>query len=129
VKNVLVHEKYSLDNSTLIDNASVRDFDISLLIGVLIVLIFILIRFLTKEKPKEEKHPYVYADKYKMEIKWSNEDNAYIVTVPELPGCKTHGSTYKEAVKRGIEAIDSWIEASQKWNDPVPPPLTELTHV
>ncbi len=35
---------------------------------------------------------------YSMLIQWSDEDEAYIVTVPELPGCKTHGSTHEEAV-------------------------------
>jgi len=61
-------------------------------------------------------------DKYSMEIIWSDEDQAYIVTVPELPGCKTHGSTYEEAVQHGKEAIESWIEASHAWGDPIPPP-------
>ncbi len=28
---------------------------------------------------------------YSMVIEWSDEDEAYIVTVPELPGCITHG--------------------------------------
>ena len=36
---------------------------------------------------------------YSMIIQWSDEDNAYIVTVPELPGCQTHGETYEEAVQ------------------------------
>ena len=27
-------------------------------------------------------------------IQWSEEDGVYIVSVPELPGCKTHGKTY-----------------------------------
>jgi len=61
-------------------------------------------------------------DKYSMEIIWSDEDQAYIVTVPELPGCRTHGSTYEEAVQRGKEAIESWVEASRAWGDPIPPP-------
>lgn len=61
-------------------------------------------------------------DKYSMEIIWSDEDQAYIVTVPELPGCKTHGRTYEEAVQQGKDAIRSWIEASQAWGDPIPPP-------
>ncbi len=39
-------------------------------------------------------------DHYTMVIQWSEEDNAYIVTVPELPGCITHGDTYEEAVKQ-----------------------------
>lgn len=66
-------------------------------------------------------------DKYSMEIIWSDEDQAYIVTVPELPGCRTHGRTYEEAVQQGKDAIRSWIEASRVWGDPIPPPR-KLTH-
>ena len=36
--------------------------------------------------------------RYSMLIQWSDEDQLYIVEVPELPGCKTHGKTYEEAV-------------------------------
>jgi predicted RNase H-like HicB family nuclease len=36
-----------------------------------------------------------------MNIQWREEDQVYIVTVPELAGCKTHGKTYVEAVKQG----------------------------
>jgi len=46
-----------------------------------------------------------------MIIQWSEEDNVYIVTVPELPGCKTHGKTYEEAIRQGQDAIESWIDA------------------
>ncbi len=62
------------------------------------------------------------AKHYSMIIQWSNQDHVYIVTVPELPGCRTHGSTYEEAVKRGQEAIESWIMDAQADNEPVPPP-------
>ena len=57
-----------------------------------------------------------------MNIQWSDEDDAYIVTVPELPGCKTHGRTYEEAVHNALEVIDLWIEAAQKVGEPIPPP-------
>jgi len=59
---------------------------------------------------------------YSMVIQWDTRSNVYVVTVPELPGCKTHGKTYKEAVKQGQYAIESWIDAAIAWNDPVPPP-------
>ncbi len=60
--------------------------------------------------------------RYSMTIEWSDEDNAYIVTVPELPGCRTHGATHAEAVAMGEEAIAGWIEAARTWGRPVPPP-------
>lgn len=59
---------------------------------------------------------------YSMIIQWSDEDLAYLVTVPELPGCMTHGSTYEEAVKQGQDAIEGWIQVAQELGHPVPPP-------
>jgi predicted RNase H-like HicB family nuclease len=57
-----------------------------------------------------------------MVIQWSDEDNIYIVTVPELPGVKTHGKTYEEAIKNALEVIELWMEVALKEGRPVPPP-------
>lgn len=51
---------------------------------------------------------------YSMNIQWSDEDDAYLVTVPELPGCVTHGSSYEEAVAQGRDAIDGWLDAQDE---------------
>ena len=59
---------------------------------------------------------------YSMIIQWDSRDDIYVVTVPELPGCMTHGKTHEEAVKQGQDAIESWIMAAQADNEPVPPP-------
>lgn len=59
---------------------------------------------------------------YSMIIQWSERDQAYIVTVPELPGCRTHGATYEEAVQQGQDAIETWIEGSTSLGLPVPKP-------
>ncbi len=64
---------------------------------------------------------------YSMSIQWSDEDQAYIVTVPELPGCRTHGNTYEDAVKQGQDAIESWIMAARADNDPVPAPRIAIS--
>jgi predicted RNase H-like HicB family nuclease len=61
-------------------------------------------------------------ERYSMVIQWSDPDNTYIVTVPELPGCKTHGDTSEEAVRQGRDAIESWIEANRYWGRPIPEP-------
>jgi predicted RNase H-like HicB family nuclease len=61
-------------------------------------------------------------DHYSMHIQWSAEDSVYIVTVPELPGCMTHGKTYEEAVRQGQDAIASWIMVAKELGRPVPPP-------
>jgi predicted RNase H-like HicB family nuclease len=60
---------------------------------------------------------------FSMRIEWSDEDQAFIVTVPELPGCRTHGSTYDEAVRQGRDAIESWIDARRASGRPIPAPL------
>ncbi len=62
--------------------------------------------------------------RYSMIIEWSAEDEAYIVTVPELSGCRTHGETYEEAIAQGQDAIESWIDAARADGDLVPPPRT-----
>jgi predicted RNase H-like HicB family nuclease len=59
---------------------------------------------------------------YSMMIEWDPNDRIYVVRVPELPGCVTHGKTYEEAVKQGQDAIESWIDAARAWGDPIPAP-------
>jgi predicted RNase H-like HicB family nuclease len=65
--------------------------------------------------------------RYSMNIQWSEEDQVYIVTVPELPGCRTHGRTYVEAVEQGEDAIESWIDANRAWGRPIPAPRVSMT--
>ncbi len=59
---------------------------------------------------------------YSMVIQWSDEDDAYVVTVPELPRCVTHGATYAEAVGQGEDAIATWLATARASGDPIPPP-------
>jgi len=59
---------------------------------------------------------------YSMVIEWSNEDMLYIVSVPELLGCRTHGATYEEAVRQGQDAMESWVDAAREDGDPLPAP-------
>jgi predicted RNase H-like HicB family nuclease len=61
---------------------------------------------------------------YSITIQWSDQDNAYLINVPELPGCHTHGETYEEALKNALEVIELWIEAAKKDSRPIPPPKT-----
>ncbi len=64
------------------------------------------------------------SDHYSMRIQWSDADHAFLVTVPELPGCVTHGTSYEDAVRQGQDAIESWIEANRAWGRPIPAPQT-----
>ena len=59
---------------------------------------------------------------YSMIVEWEPRDQIFVVTVPELPGCSTHGASYEEAVRQGQDAIEGWIETNQLLGRPVPPP-------
>ncbi len=60
---------------------------------------------------------------YSMVIRWDPRDDIYVVTVPELPGCRTHGKTYAEAIKNALEVIELWIEDAEMSGEPIPPPM------
>lgn len=60
--------------------------------------------------------------KYKIIIFWSEEDQTYIVEVPELAGCKADGATYQEAVINAEQIISEWIERANKLGRNIPKP-------
>jgi antitoxin HicB len=65
---------------------------------------------------------------YSMLIEWSEEDQAFLVTLPEwadsvvMPA--THGSTYSEAVHHGQEVLKMLIDSALQDGDSLPPPKT-----
>ena len=60
--------------------------------------------------------------RYGLIIFWSNEDEAFIADVPELPGCKAHGSSQREALDNAQEAMELWLDTAREFGDPVPQP-------
>jgi len=50
----------------------------------------------------------------------SEEDNAFIAEVPELPGCMADGKTYQEAVSNAEIIIKEWIETAKELGHPIP---------
>lgn len=60
--------------------------------------------------------------KYEIIIYWSNEDEAFIAEVPELPGCMAHGATPEKALKNAKEAIQLWIDTAKEFGDKIPEP-------
>ena len=60
--------------------------------------------------------------KYEMIIYWSDEDNAFIAEVPELPGCMADGPTYVDAVKQAEQVIEEWIQTAHELGRPIPEP-------
>jgi len=61
-------------------------------------------------------------DKYEIIIYWSNEDQAFIAEVPELPGCMAHGGSRESALASVNGAIQLWIKTAREFGDPVPEP-------
>ena len=50
--------------------------------------------------------------KYELIVFWSEEDERFVVEVPELPGCMADGKTYDEAIKNAEIIISEWIETA-----------------
>ncbi|MEI6125604.1 MAG: type II toxin-antitoxin system HicB family antitoxin [Pseudomonadota bacterium] len=58
--------------------------------------------------------------KYEIIIYWSDQDNAYIAEVPELPGCMADGKTYDKAMKNVLVVIDEWVETAKQLGRDIP---------
>jgi predicted RNase H-like HicB family nuclease len=66
--------------------------------------------------------------KYEMVVYWSQEDQAYIVEVPELPGCMADGATCQDAVSNAGVTIGEWIETARELGRPIPQPRGKLMY-
>ena len=66
--------------------------------------------------------------RYEMIIYWSLEDRAFIVEVPELPGCIADGPTYDEAVTNAQVIIQEWLETASQQGRPIPQPKGRLAY-
>ncbi|ACI20611.1 type II toxin-antitoxin system HicB family antitoxin [Thermodesulfovibrio yellowstonii] len=64
--------------------------------------------------------------KYEIIIYWSEEDEAFIAEVPELPGCMADGKTYEEALTNAQVAIEEWIETAKEIGREIPIPRGRL---
>jgi predicted RNase H-like HicB family nuclease len=61
-------------------------------------------------------------DRYEIIIFWSNDDQAFVAEVPELPGCMAHGNTHEEALASAKAAMQLWIDTAREFGDPIPEP-------
>ncbi|AKV70850.1 MULTISPECIES: type II toxin-antitoxin system HicB family antitoxin [Microcystis] len=64
--------------------------------------------------------------RYELIIYWSEEDQAFIVEVPELAGCMADGETYQEAVQNAELVIQEWIETAKQLERIIPEPKGRL---
>jgi predicted RNase H-like HicB family nuclease len=63
---------------------------------------------------------------YEIILYWSEEDQAFIAEVPELPGCAADGETYTEAVQNVEVIMQEWIETAQDNGRSIPKPRRRL---
>lgn len=66
--------------------------------------------------------------KYELIIYWSEEDNCFLVEVPELPGCMADGQTYQDAVSNVEVVIREWIETATELGRTIPEPKGRLIY-
>lgn len=60
--------------------------------------------------------------RYEVILYWSEDDQAFIAEVPELPGCAADGMTYQKALSNAEEIMQEWIETAKEQGRPVPEP-------
>jgi predicted RNase H-like HicB family nuclease len=64
--------------------------------------------------------------RYEIILYWSNEDQAVIAEVPELPGCAADGQTYGEALAKVQTIIAEWIQTARESGREIPKPKGRL---
>jgi excisionase family DNA binding protein len=57
---------------------------------------------------------------YEVLIFWSDEDQAFIAEIPDLPGAMADGATRQEALANAEVIIQEWIETAQELDRTVP---------
>ena len=66
--------------------------------------------------------------KYEVILYWSEEDEAFIAEVPELPGCIADGATYQEALVNVEQIAHEWIETARELGRDIPVPKGKLVY-
>jgi predicted RNase H-like HicB family nuclease len=66
--------------------------------------------------------------RYEIIIYWSDEDQAFLAEVPELPGCISDGQTYLEALHNVEVVICEWIETAKELGRSIPEPRGRLMY-
>lgn len=66
--------------------------------------------------------------RYELIVYWSDEDQSFVVEVPELPGCMADGATYQEAIANVETVIREWVEVAQEMGRPIPEPRGRLVY-
>ena len=63
---------------------------------------------------------------YPVVVYWSAEDQAYLVEVPDLPGCLADGPTPAEAIDNARVVIQEWLDFARELGRVIPAPSERL---
>ncbi|MDS3861694.1 type II toxin-antitoxin system HicB family antitoxin [Thermosynechococcaceae cyanobacterium BACA0444] len=67
-------------------------------------------------------------NRYSMIVEWSDEDQLFLVTIPEFANLVimpcTYGKTREEAIQKGEEVIEIYLEAWRADGEMIPEPKT-----
>ena len=63
---------------------------------------------------------------YPIILHWSAEDQAFIVEVPDLPGCMADGPTQEMALANVVVVIQEWMDFAQELGREIPAPRERL---
>lgn len=66
--------------------------------------------------------------KYERIIFWSEDDQRWLVDVPELSGCMADGKTPAEALENSERIIAEWLEMAQELGREIPQPKGRLVY-
>jgi predicted RNase H-like HicB family nuclease len=64
--------------------------------------------------------------KYEIIIYWSQDDEAFIAEVPELPGCAADGMTPQDALASAEIVAHEWIDTARELGRAIPEPKGRL---
>ena len=63
---------------------------------------------------------------YSMVVQWSDDDQAFLVTLPEWEervfNPITHGDSYEHAIKQAHEALAALVASARQRDEPLPEP-------
>lgn len=65
---------------------------------------------------------------YEIILYWSDDDQAFIAEVPELPGCMADGKTRQEAIENAERIIKEWVEIALEDGEEIPEPKGKLMY-
>lgn len=66
--------------------------------------------------------------KYEVILYWSEDDQAFIAEIPELPSCAADGPTMADALAAAQRVAEEWIETAKSLGRDIPEPRGRLKY-